>query len=158
MGASRRTSQSGCRQWAKIQVLGSSSLCIKTALSKSAETFGSEMSSGMFQLMAQRRIGKFILTDFMKSSAWRTSNTFRQGLIVKRYMNVLPFQWTWRNGAVFDSGLKMRFLEACVCGLVSIDCQWYRTNDELYWSLSKRVYHVLETYTRTTETHQTLWV
>ena len=48
------------------KIPGSSSLTIKAILS--AETFGSEMRSGMFQLIAQRRIGRFMLTDSMKSS------------------------------------------------------------------------------------------
>ena len=116
---------------------------IKAVLS--AETFGSEMSSGMFQLMAQRRIGRFILTDFMKLSTWRTcsdrdwlSNDWRM------------FSFRWRNGCRLWFGLEDE-----VSGGMRL---WIGIEErELYCSLSKRVYHVLETYTRTTETHQTLW-
>jgi hypothetical protein len=47
-------------------VLGSSLLTIKAVLS--AETFMSEMSSGMFQLIAQSRIKRLRSTDFIKSN------------------------------------------------------------------------------------------
>ena len=91
--------------------------------------------------------GRFMLTDFMKSS---TRWTLSERVWLSNDWRI--FSLWWRNGCVLSLGLKMSVLEACIHGLALGTIDWGRV------AYLKRVCHVLETYTRMTETHQTLWV
>ena len=65
------------------------------------------------------------------------------------------FHYSEEKGAVFGLGLWMRDLEAC---FQSGTYNLLKFNNSLERRKWGRVCHVLEPYTRTTETHQTLWI
>ena len=68
----------------------------------------------MFQLIAQRRIGRFMLTD----SISQVPNERAQTEIDYRMIGE-DFHYGEEMGAVFGLGLKMKALEACVHELAS---------------------------------------
>ena len=68
------------------------------------------------------------------------------------------FHYGEEKGAVFGLGLWMRDLKACFqSGTYSL-LKFNNSLDSLERRKWGRVCHVLEPYTRTTETHQTLWI
>ena len=68
----------------------------------------------MFQLIAQRRIGRFMLADFMKSST-RLTRSEPQTEIGYRTIGK-DFHYGEEKDAVFCLGSWMRALEACFQG------------------------------------------
>ena len=83
-----------------------SSLIIKAVLRVSAETFGTEMISGMFQLMAQRRIGR-VCVDRFREVKYQSNQTNTLLSEIDYYQTIGNLEET---GAVFGLGLKMRAL------------------------------------------------
>ena len=111
--------------------------------------WGNGFRKAFGELMAQRRIGRFMLTNFMKSS---TRWTCWERVWLSNDWQIFSIRC---HSEEMDAVLSLGFEDECSGGMYS----WIGIGECVaYWSLLKCVCHVLETYTRTTETHQTLWV